>query len=89
MNTLVSPHYADFTGVPPTPILCDKDEILHANSSMLAQRMTQKKVTVKLVERQKYIHVWMLFTRLILEARKDLKVIVAHLLSASWAAIFL
>ncbi|MBR1757126.1 MAG: alpha/beta hydrolase [Lachnospiraceae bacterium] len=55
-NPLVSPLYGDYTGFPPVKITVDVSEILHDDSSYLAEKLKEQKVTVDFKELTGFFH---------------------------------
>lgn len=68
-NPLVSPLYADVTGLPPTLFQVGTQEILLSDSTRMAQRMQQARIDVKLQIWPGMWHVWHLTGDTLPEAR--------------------
>jgi acetyl esterase/lipase len=66
---LVSPLYADLTGLPPLLIQVGESEVLLDDSKRLAERASRYGVNVNLEVWPQMIHVWQLFAAVLPEAR--------------------
>ena len=67
--SLVSPLYADLTGLPPLLIQVGESEVLLDDSKRLAERARRYGVNVNLEVWPEMIHVWQLFAAVLPEAR--------------------
>ncbi len=71
-HPLVSPLYADLTGLPPLQIFASSSEVLLDDARRLAARARVAGVSVELRIEDDLPHVWPLFCRLIPEGRRTL-----------------
>ncbi|MEM9121944.1 MAG: alpha/beta hydrolase [Pseudomonadota bacterium] len=77
-DPLVSPLFADLSGLPPTALYVTDDEILLSDSLTLRDRMEAAGVPVDFTLEEKLWHIWPVFAPILPEARQSLKEI------ASW-----
>ena len=68
--SLISPHYGDFTGLPPILIQAGKDEILLSDAERLAENARLAGVDVTLTVWPKMWHLWHIFIPYLPEARQ-------------------
>jgi monoterpene epsilon-lactone hydrolase len=69
-NPLISPHFADVKGFPPTLIQVGENEILFDDSIRMAQKMNKAGVRVKLETYDNMMHVWQFFGGIVPEANQ-------------------
>ena len=70
---LVSPLYADLTGLPPLLIQVGESEVLLDDSKRLAERSKRYGVDVSLEVWPEMIHVWQLFAAVLPEAQQAIE----------------
>lgn len=69
-NPLISPHFADVKGFPPTLIQVGGNEILFDDSIRMAQKLNKAGVKVQLKIYENMMHVWQFFGGIVPEANK-------------------
>lgn len=69
-NPLISPHFADVKGFPPTLIQVGGKEVLFDDSTRMAQKMNKAGVNVRLEVYENMMHVWQYFGGIVPEANK-------------------
>lgn len=69
-DPVASPLYCDYNGLPPLLIHVDKDEVMHDDSSRLAEKARKAGVEVELYEAEGLFHVWHVFNRYMPEAKQ-------------------
>lgn len=74
-HPLVSPLYADLTGISPLLIQCSTSEMLHSDAVRLAEKARNQGVEVELQQWDGLIHWWHLFQRVIPEASEAINLI--------------
>jgi monoterpene epsilon-lactone hydrolase len=78
-NPLVSPLFADLTGLPPLFIQVSADETLRDDSLALAREATRAGVKARLEVTDGMVHVWPLFWPILAEGREALKAVSSFL----------
>lgn len=69
-NPLISPHFADVKGFPPTLIQVGTNEVLFDDSVRMAQKMNKAGVNVRLEIYENMMHVWQYLGGIVPEANK-------------------
>ncbi len=69
-NPLISPHFADVKGFPPTLIQVGGHEVLFDDSIRMAKKMNKAGVKVQLEIYENMMHVWQFFGGIVPEANK-------------------
>ena len=69
-NPLISPHFADVKGFPPTLIQVGGNEVLFDDAIRMAQKMNNAGVKVTIETYDKMMHVWQFFGGIVPEANK-------------------
>lgn len=69
-DPLISPHFADVKGFPPTLIQVGSNEVLFDDSIRMAQKMNKAGVKVQLEIYENMMHVWQYLGGIVPEANK-------------------